>query len=111
MTKPGPGKFQANRSLEESQILYEHSLDGSHPDFGESDGFGWFIFIDTEGFTGLEKSVCTSPAYICREDSQGFFEVAWFNSVEDAHTEWARLEAEYNDYINQPYAYDYMEEP
>lgn len=101
MTKPGPGKFEFNYSLEESEILYEHSLDGSHPELGESEFFGWYVFIDTTEFKEEEKIHIRYNYYICYEDSQGFFHVAYgYEKEQPARNNWKQFERDWVEYAN-----------
>jgi hypothetical protein len=102
MTKPGPGKFQANDSLEASKILYEHSLDGSHDSCGDSSyGPGWYCLVIGDALTAQEKTVCDAAAYICEETPEGFFVYYAFESgveallkFEEIQKECAEFEAE-----------------
>ena len=111
MTKPGPGKFEHNNSLEESEILYKHSLDGSHEYFGETENyFGWNILILGDTLTELEKTVCTFEGYICREDSYGFFYVIPFSKASEAVRQFEAIQEEYYELFSQPYVPDYMDE-
>jgi hypothetical protein len=99
MTKPGPGKFEMNDSLEESEILYDHFLDASHPELGDSGtGFGYWCYIESDTFTPLEKTVCQYPVYICVETEYGFFVVTPYNSLREARDNWAKLESEWMDW-------------
>lgn len=98
MTKPGAGKFQYNESQEESEILYQHSLDNSHPNFGDSNTFGWFSLIVQEALTETEKTVCGHAAYICEENSQGFFIITPYESPVEAMRVYSDLESEWAQY-------------
>lgn len=96
MTKPGPGKFEFNDSLEQSEILMEHSLDGSHDSLGDiSTGFDWYCLITSDCLTELEKTVCPDPAYLCKENEQGFFFLYPFSSIDDAKKVFADLMIEW----------------
>jgi hypothetical protein len=95
MTKPGPGKFEFNESQEESEILYEHSLDGCHLNFGESDYLGWYVLINTTDFTDEEKELCAYASYICKEDSQGFFTIIPYDTTTRAFAAFNLIEKAY----------------
>lgn len=82
MTKPGPGKFEANESLEIAEALYSYSLGGFVDEqFGSVDENGyWEGLIQNHIMNGpLMK-----PGYIVIEDNLGFFTYQIFDSHEEA---------------------------
>lgn len=91
MTRPGPGKFEGNPSLEASEILYQHVLDNSHDNVGEQDTFGFYTLIMQHSLTGTERTVCDAAAYICEDDSQGFFTYTPYSDVQEAVRVWGNL--------------------
>lgn len=94
LTKPGPGKFEGNPSLEASEILLEHTLDGVHETLGEAHA-GWlgaFTLIRGEAISEKDKAILPDAAYICEEDGYGFFAYKAFASLHQALIVWNDLE-------------------
>lgn len=113
MTKPGPGKFEGNESLEISEFLY---IMAPSDTLGTIDEFGWHGLVD--GIDDIFKTINENPfilemreldliddddsvirdikpAYIVDEDSNGFFTYTGFDSNEAARKAWKRLTDEY----------------
>jgi hypothetical protein len=90
MTKPGPGKFQANDILEIAEALQDICSNGAMDDmFGDnSAGLGWYALIirdqRDEIPVGDLAAYLTSPAYIVEEDTSGFFTYEEFDTIEAA---------------------------
>jgi hypothetical protein len=90
MTKPGPGKFQANESLEIAEDLYRQVQDGmASEQFGGGDTTWEGLLLDQLDTLNTPDLQITVPegmqrAYIVREDSQGFFTYRGFDSEADA---------------------------
>ena len=95
--KYGLSKFEGNDNYAGvAQYIYQLSLDGGLDDeLGDVDGFGWY-----GRFAGLIKS--KGPFYaICSEDSQGFFDVEWFDTLENLDSKWSQIEADYQTYMDE----------
>lgn len=83
MTKPGPGKFEGNESLETAQALYEITgYRGEDESFGSVDENGRWVAIIVNGF--LPDENLTAAAYIVEEDSNGFFTYTEYETSEAA---------------------------
>ena len=100
MTRPGPGKFEGNESLEESELLYGHSLDGTHDTFGESDLFGFYILIIREYLPHSDQTRLSYPAYICKEDEHGFFSVIPYSDPKEAEAMFLKWAQEWDSLID-----------
>ena len=87
--KPGPGKFEGNRSLRESEALYEMSLEGGLDAEAGGADYGSWVGLVIRGSDDL-----ASPAYVITEGSHGFFDVRPFDSPDEAREVYARFEAE-----------------
>lgn len=94
MTKPGPGKFQANDSLEIAEALYKNAMEGVFDSFGDSSsGLGWYCLIlngDDPNPDGIEFD----PAYIVEEDTSGFFTYQGFPNHELAKMRFEEIRRE-----------------
>lgn len=86
MTRPGPGKFEFNDSVEISEYLYNATLEQQLDDsFGDSStGNGWFALflnvtpgLDVAGDNG-------SHNYIAEEQTSGFFYYEEYPDEEEA---------------------------
>jgi hypothetical protein len=91
VTKPGPGKFQANESLEIAEDLYRQVQNGMvEEQFGSVDEGFWegllLDQLDTLNTPDLADRVPEGmqEAYIVTEDSDGFFTYRGFYSEADA---------------------------
>lgn len=95
-----PGKFEGNADEVLAEYLYERAMNGwQDEDKGESDYSGWHtLFIFGNGFKAapmrrnfdstdvIEAPDPIKPAYVCTEDSNGFFTCVAFETVEGART-------------------------
>lgn len=96
MTRPGPGKFEGNESLELSEILYAWTQNGLLDDqVGGVDELGWhgYVYIadGDEAFDQVREAapeVVTSPelGFVLHEDGNGFFTYEVFESSGSART-------------------------
>jgi len=85
-----PGKFEGALSQGVAEALHRMAGDGMvDEELGEVDGFGWYGLFDR----GKKKS------YIVSEDNQGFFDYAEFSSGKAAKQQWKKIEAEYEEYM------------
>jgi hypothetical protein len=96
VTKPGPGKFEANESLELATYLYDMcGIQAFDDEFGDnSSGLGWYAL-----FTNITPGdeVVGDPLphhYIVEEDIAGFFTYREFDNPETASKEFQRLMSE-----------------
>ncbi len=90
----GPGKFEGTGNYSNvAQYLYSLSLDSSlDEDLGESESFGWY-----GKFAGKIKG--RGPFYaIVSEDSQGFFDVTYYDTQDALDAAWKLLELEYEQF-------------
>jgi hypothetical protein len=93
---PMPGKFEGNADPELAEFLYERSMQGwQDADKGESDYGGWYcLFI----FEGTDVKVAEADdrgilarlgnAYVCHEDSNGFWTCSVFDTAEEARRDY-----------------------
>lgn len=84
MTKPGPGKFEANESEEIAEALYDLTL-GSwfNEQYGDVEHGGWYaLFINVTPTGGHTSN------YIVEEDNNGFFTYQEYASEEEAYARW-----------------------
>lgn len=114
MTRPGPGKFEGNESLEVAEFLNDIAGSGMTDDqIGDVESFGWHALItDLDWFKtrddlqGYSNSGMTwdelgnlkdalKPAYIVLEDNNGFFTYREFDSNDEARAEWKAITQEY----------------
>lgn len=95
MTKPGPGKFEGNKSEEVAESLYDMSSDPDE-EYGTVQGFGWYGLIKRDSSLPVinwpENNIA---AYIVKEDSQGFFTYTGYEKLGDALSDWLKIEQEY----------------
>lgn len=98
MTRPGPGKFEGNPSLEISEALYAIVGNGGHDDeIGDVQSFGWHALItefdpyDEDGNFLWDAK----PAYIVLEDSNGFFSYQEFDLNTLARRAWKDITQEF----------------
>lgn len=82
MTRPGPGKFEGNESLEIATALYEIGLAGDFEDDLYTDD-GYLNLV----FDGGEDAL-NAPAYITKEAEDGSFTYIAYTDVEAARDEW-----------------------
>lgn len=107
MTRPGPGKFEGNESLEVSEMLYAIIGDGMQDDeIGDVESFGWHALI-TDADKNIPddhwpmqdketgKVIELQPAYIVLEDSSGFFSYRGFDLNTQARNVWKSITQEY----------------
>lgn len=82
MTKPGPGKFEGNTSLEVAETLYEWLGEGSaDEECGDVDGYGsYYALFDVDGADVDAPEGMRGKAYVTEECSQGFFTYLEFDS-------------------------------
>ena len=87
--KPGPGKFEGNRSLAESEALY--TLVHEHGADAEAGGaeYGFWVALVIRGSDDL-----ASPAYVITEGSHGFFDVRPFETRIEAEAVYAMFVAD-----------------
>ena len=87
--KPGPGKFEDNRSGRESRAL--HALANMGLCDAEAGGVedGYWVGLVIPGTDEL-----ASPAYVLTEDSQGFFTVRPFETRIEAEAVYAMFVAD-----------------
>jgi hypothetical protein len=106
MTRPGPGKFEGNESLEVSEMLYSIIGDGMQDDeIGDVESFGWHALITDadknipDDFWPLQdesgKVIEVQPAYIVLEDNYGFFSYRGFDLNTQARNVWKSITQEY----------------
>lgn len=103
MSRPGPGKFEGNESLEVSEYLYDIIGDSMQDDeIGDVESFGWHALItDIPSFRSTldplqnelyeMKNVEFQPAYIVLEDNDGFFTYRGFDSNDEARQTWSEI--------------------
>lgn len=84
MTKPGPGKFQGCKSLKVANALYEISLAGDAEDDYSSEQDGFLALIERND----NDEELDAPAYVTRQDAQGFFSYTPYDSHSAARLEW-----------------------
>lgn len=98
MSKPGPGKFEGNASLELSEVLYAWVQNGLVDDQcnPQEDHWTGFVYIadGDEAYTQVREadaSVVTSPelGFVLHEDANGFFTYEVYESSEAARTVFA----------------------
>lgn len=80
MTKPGPGKFEANESEEIAEALY--SLCGEsffNEQYGDVEHGGWYAL-----FTHVTPIGGHTRSYIVEEDNNGFFTYEEFIDEDEA---------------------------
>ena len=87
--KPGPGKFEGNRSLSESETLHEMSLEGGLDAEAGGAESGYWVGLVIRGSDDL-----ASPAYVLTADSHGFFNVRPFETRVEAEAVYAMFVAE-----------------
>ena len=106
MTRPGPGKFEGNESLEVAEMLYAMVGDGMQDDeIGDVQSFGWHALI-----TDADKNIPedhwpmqdedgrvleVKPAYIVLEDNNGFFSYRGYDLNTLARRAWKDITQEY----------------
>lgn len=99
MTRPGPGKFEGNESLEVSEYLYDIVGDSMQDDeIGDVETFGWYALItDADENLPLERFPLPGlkPAYIVVEDSNGFFSYTEFDLKTQAWRAWKQITSDY----------------
>src|SRR5574338_726409 len=98
MTRPGPGKFEGNASLEISEALYAIVQDGMQDDeIGDVESFGWHALItDFDPYDEDGNYLWgAKPAYIVLEDNNGFFSYQEFDLNTQARRAWKMLTQEY----------------
>lgn len=105
MTRPGPGKFEGNESLEISELLHDIVSDGWFDDqLGDVETFGWHALItDVKALSHYDmhwpiKDV--KDAYIVSEDNYGFFTYKEFELKTHAWNFWKGLTQEYLEFVN-----------
>ena len=94
MTRPGPGKFEGNASLELSEVLYAWVQNGLVDEqCGSVDTIGWHALIlvadGDEAYDQIREAdpeVVTSPelGILVHEDNNGFFTYEIFETFESA---------------------------
>jgi hypothetical protein len=85
--KPGPGKFEGCHDKRIARVLYDIAgMSGCDEDIGSVQELGWFGLI-----------IQRNHAYIISEDSQGFFDYTYFDSVQDAREAYNRIVSEYDE--------------
>ena len=87
--KPGPGKFEGNRSERESRALYALTNMGlCDAEAGGVEG-GYWVGLVIRGSDDL-----LSAAYVLTEDSHGFFDVRPFETRIEAEAVYAMFVAD-----------------
>jgi len=85
---PGPGKFEANLSLNLSEALYAIvNVSGADEFIGSVDERGWYGII--RWFEGKSRH------FIVEEDNNGFFTYREFSDMDDANKIWNGIVEEY----------------
>jgi len=83
MRKRHPGKFEGCVDDRLAEVLYSISMSGGcDADCGDAENFGWFGLI-----------IHRKHAYIVSEDSQGFFDYAYYETKEEAQKEYDKIES------------------
>lgn len=95
MTKPGPGKFEANESLEISEYLADIDADESTGD--SSEWTAWYGLIIR---SDMDEKFLPQVAYVVWEDSNGFFSYLGFDSVDEARAEYNQHDADYSEWLS-----------
>ena len=103
LTKLGPGKF----SYLVDEILYSLTLHGCDDECGTVEDIGWHGRLngplsaeDVETYSADNLSVddrCylrAGAGFIVREDSQGFVDVAHYDTKEALDSAWSRIQAD-----------------
>lgn len=95
MTRPGPGKFQNNESLEIAEALYS-MLGEENDSYGDSSsGLGWYgLFTDIDVLVDGVSSPYPEGMqanYIVEEDTNGFFTYEGFDSVDATKEKFAKM--------------------
>jgi hypothetical protein len=108
MSKPVPGKFEGNESLEIAEFLFDIELDGgAYDDMGDVETFGFHSLHlsvnDFNHYISHEVSKLVKPAYITWEDNNGFFTYIEFDSNAEAKAAWRKLEVEFAE-LQETYA-------
>jgi hypothetical protein len=81
--KPGPGKFEGCGDERLAEVLYDITMDGCTADCGDVETTGWFGLI-----------VHRDHGYIVSEDSQGFFDYAYYETKEETQKAYDRIESD-----------------
>lgn len=107
MSKPGPGKFEANDSLEISEYLHDISLNGwQDASLGDVEGFGFYELI-TNANRRVGAPQGTKAAYICHEDNNGFYTYHEFDTNDEARIIWRTdVEGAYEEFVRESDAYN-----
>lgn len=88
MTNPSKGRFERAESLEVAQALWQIGMAGDYEDdFAPVEGEYYNLILVEEN----DVDALTSPAYIAREDSDGFFTYKAYPSAEAARKVWNDL--------------------
>jgi len=87
MTKPGPGKFEGNESIEVAEYLYEWT-DAVNEQFGSVTENGFWEGLHISFKEEYEDLPELKPAYIVREDDQGFFTYEEFETADAAESKY-----------------------
>jgi hypothetical protein len=99
MTRPGPGRFEGNESLEVSEYLDEMAGISLFDDqVGEVDTFGWYALftdVDKDPLDHWPNNPDLKPAYIVDVDGNGFFSYRGFELNTQARRAWQDITQEY----------------
>lgn len=89
-----------------AEFVYERTLDGwSTEELGDVQDFGHFDLVVFGPEDPLTVQVedgnqeVWGEAAILMENDQGFVYVTYFNTVAEAEAKWAKLEAEYDEFM------------
>jgi hypothetical protein len=92
MRKRYPGKFEGCADDRLAEVLYSISTGGGcTEEIGSVDELGWFGLI-----------IHRKHAYIVSEDSQGFYDYAYYETKEEAQKEYDKIESAIADEYDEP---------
>jgi len=91
MTKPGPGRYEANQSLEVAEHLDNIEADDSYGD--SSSGNGWVGLVLNLQHDPLPDGFANH--YIVMEDTNGFFTYEEFDTEEGARKKFEEMRSIY----------------
>ena len=98
-----PGKF----ATEADEFIWTLSLSGCDDTMGDVQfGSGWFGYVELGHMLGDDEAATlgalgvTAKAAILNEDSQGFVEVSYFDTLDEAEAEWGRLADQHSDEVD-----------
>jgi hypothetical protein len=83
------GKFQGNDSYMLASAVYNATMDGTCAQLGDVEGFGFYAFVEGKRY-----------GFLMHESNQGFISVNYY-SLKEARERWAKIEAEYEKWIEE----------